>query len=58
MAAKQGVTAIAEQAAELQQTVSEDADLLTILETAGELLELCRSTQRSYLRDSSELVVK
>jgi diguanylate cyclase (GGDEF)-like protein/putative nucleotidyltransferase with HDIG domain len=58
MAAKQGVTEIADQAAELQQTVSEDADLLTILETAGELLELCRSTQRSYLRDSSELVVK
>jgi HD-GYP domain-containing protein (c-di-GMP phosphodiesterase class II) len=51
VADRQGVYAIAEQASRLEQAVSDDAELLAIVETANELLDLCRATQRSYLHE-------
>jgi len=50
-AARQGVHSIAEQAAHLEQKVAADDDLLEILGVANELLDMCRSTQNSYLSD-------
>lgn len=40
---------IASQAAQLEQVLEEDADLIQILLCAGQLLELCRSTQAAIL---------
>ena len=46
VAAKQGVTTVAAQAADLEAALtSEDSDLLTVLHEANELLQLCRQTQ-------------
>ncbi len=49
VAANQGITDIAEHAARLQADVESDMDLLDILGAAHELLDLCRSTQKSHV---------
>ena len=43
---------IANKADELQTHILSDSDLLEILHTANELLDLCRSTQKSFLEDA------
>ena len=48
-AAKHGATTIAKKATELEAAVNSDADVVSVLESACELIELCRSTQRDYL---------
>jgi hypothetical protein len=48
-AAKEGVPEIHDLAAQLQQAASHDPDLLTTVKLTTDLLELCRSTQSSYL---------
>ena len=48
-AAKEGVTQIAELAAELEQLASVDPDLLQVVGLTTSLLEMCRATQSSYL---------
>jgi len=48
-AQKEGVPAIAELAADLERSANGDSDLLSVLQLTTELLELCRSTQNSYL---------
>ncbi len=40
---------IFEAAAHLEKVVSGDADWLDVVECSTDLLELCRSTQKSYL---------
>jgi diguanylate cyclase (GGDEF)-like protein/PAS domain S-box-containing protein/putative nucleotidyltransferase with HDIG domain len=52
-AARQGVYEIAAQAAQLDQSLTGDEDLLEVVIAANDLLDLCRSTQRSYLTDSA-----
>lgn len=54
IAAKQGATAVAAQAADLEAALtSEDTDLLAVLHEANELLQLCRQAQRTAF-DSSQ----
>lgn len=47
---KLDVTEIADKAAELESSLNEDEELMSILSVAGELMDLCRSTQYSYVR--------
>lgn len=49
VATKQGVSEIAERAAQLEQSVTDDLALMEIVGSANELLDLCRCTQKSYL---------
>jgi len=48
-ASNDGVPEIAKLAAELEHTVSEDADILEVVRLTSELLELCRATQSCCL---------
>lgn len=48
-AAKYGVDLIAMKATELNSLLENDKELLEVLQTANELLEICRSTQTSFL---------
>lgn len=48
--AKLDVTEIADKAAELEASLNDEEQLMTILSAAGELMDLCRSTQYSYVR--------
>ncbi len=48
-ATKYGATEIAAKAAELEAHFQEDYDLLGVMQSAMELLDLCRSTQYSFL---------
>ena len=50
MANRHQVHVIAEQAAELARRSQDDSDAAGVLHAANELINLCRSTQRSYLR--------
>ncbi len=54
VARKDGVESVAERAANLHGCISEDAELMKILESAHELLDLCRATQKSYIEHSDE----
>ena len=47
-----GINQIASSANSLETAVSENADLLDILESACELVDLCRSTQRAFLQNA------
>jgi diguanylate cyclase (GGDEF)-like protein/PAS domain S-box-containing protein len=55
-AAKEGVSEIADLAGQLEESAASDPDLLTVVKLTTDLLELCRSTQTSYLAvgDASE----
>lgn len=50
-AQQSGITEIADSANTLEAAVAENADLLEILESACELVDLCRSTQRVFLHN-------
>ena len=47
-----GISQIADSAGCLEAAVTENADLLEILESACELVDLCRSTQRAFLHNA------
>ncbi|MFM9964549.1 MAG: diguanylate cyclase [Planctomycetaceae bacterium] len=47
-----GISPIATSASSLEAAVAENADLLDILESACELVDLCRSTQRAFLQNA------
>lgn len=56
VAAKQGATTVADQAAGLEAAlISEDADLLAVLHEANELLKLCRQTQQPEIERAPAL---
>ncbi len=48
-ASQHGIDQITNQAAALEASVSDSSDAVDVLESAYELIELCRSTQRGYL---------
>jgi hypothetical protein len=48
-AAKDGVSQIAELAAELEVAATTDPDLIRVVQLTTDLLEMCRATQSSYL---------
>jgi diguanylate cyclase (GGDEF)-like protein/PAS domain S-box-containing protein/putative nucleotidyltransferase with HDIG domain len=48
-ASQEGVTEISQLAAELEACASGDPDLMNVVKLTTDLLELCRSTQSSYL---------
>lgn len=50
IAEQDGLDAFADRAEQLRKVISEDGDLLDILDSANELIELCRSTQSAWLR--------
>jgi diguanylate cyclase (GGDEF)-like protein/PAS domain S-box-containing protein len=54
-AEKSDVPEIARIAEQLQVSATNDPELKTLVELTNELLELCRSTQRTYLDDPVEL---
>jgi len=49
MAAQNGVPEVSERAGKLSEAVSIDADLLDILESANDLIHVCRSTQHAWV---------
>ena len=51
-AVNEGVPEIAELAGQLERSASEDPDLMAVVQLTTELLNLCRSTQSSYLAPS------
>jgi hypothetical protein len=51
-AAKERAPEIAAKALELELAVDGEADTMRILGLAGQLMQICRLTQTSYLRDS------
>jgi diguanylate cyclase (GGDEF)-like protein/PAS domain S-box-containing protein len=54
-AAKEGIAPIAEAAAQLEQVAADDPNLMEVVQLTTDLLRLCRSTQRAYLRDALRL---
>lgn len=54
VASNHGITDIAEHAARLEGDVESDTDLLNVLGAAHELLDLCRSTQKSHVGTAIE----
>ena len=50
-AQQSGISEIADSANSLEAAVAENAELLDILESACELVDLCRSTQRTFLQN-------
>ena len=54
-AAKDGVTQVAELAAELEASATTDPDLIRVVQLTTDLLELCRSTQSSYLSKPEDI---
>lgn len=55
IAEQDGLPLFTERAERLRDTISNDGDLLDILDSANDLIELCRSTQSAWLR-TDELV--
>ena len=52
-----GVKELADQAEGLEQAVDSEGDLISVLQSANDLLRLCRSTQKSYIdQDANELL--
>lgn len=50
IAQQDGLDAFADRAEQLCRVISDDGELLDILDSANELIELCRSTQSAWLR--------
>lgn len=50
LAEQDGLEAFAEKSGRLQESIVSDGDLLDILDSATELIELCRSTHSAWLR--------
>lgn len=50
IAEQDGLQTFAERAERLRNVISDDGELLDILDSANELIELCRSTQSAWLR--------
>jgi diguanylate cyclase (GGDEF)-like protein len=48
-AVENGIAPMAEAAAQLEQTLAEERDWVTLMQQAMDLMELCRSTYRAYL---------
>ena len=55
-ATQTGVEEIARKADELRTSVSEEAELIGILQSTCELIDLCRSTQRAYIDDTGSSI--
>ncbi|QDT35917.1 diguanylate cyclase [Stratiformator vulcanicus] len=56
---KEGMTALADRAVKLEASLGADSDLLEMLGTAHELLDLCKTTQRNCLdatRETADVV--
>lgn len=53
VAEQYGVDPLIQSAEGLVRAVSEESDLLSVLQSANDLLRLCRSTQRSYIEGES-----
>lgn len=53
-ASQHGIDPITNQAAALEASVSDSSDAVDVLESAYELIELCRSTQRGYLSNMTQ----
>ncbi len=53
-AIKHGVPQIADVAARLEESATSDADLINLVKLTNELMNLCRSTQGAYLKNSDE----
>ena len=53
-AAKYGIGSIAEKSCDLELALDENDDLIAIVRSASELVDLCRSTQKSYFRRSDD----
>lgn len=53
VAARQGVFSVAEQAQTLESLIAGEAEIVEILDAAAELIEQCRSTQRTYVRSAA-----
>lgn len=51
-ALKNNASEIAEKAQSLEQVLNSDRDLMAVIQTAGELLDLCRATQREFLKQT------
>lgn len=48
-ASRNGVDTISQKADELEKSIGDDSELMDVLESAYELVELCRSTQKAYI---------
>jgi hypothetical protein len=53
-ATKYGVPQIAELAEQLQQSATDEPDLIHLVQLTNDLLNLCRSTQNAYLKSADE----
>jgi diguanylate cyclase (GGDEF)-like protein/putative nucleotidyltransferase with HDIG domain/PAS domain S-box-containing protein len=53
-ATKYGVPQIAELAEQLQQSATDEPDLIYLVQLTNDLLNLCRSTQNAYLKSADE----
>src|SRR5262249_29148316 len=54
-ASQEGIPEIAQLSIELEACASADPDLMTVVKLTTDLLQLCRSTQSSYLARQSEV---
>lgn len=57
IAEQDGLPLFAERAERLRDVISSDGDLLDILDSANDLIELCRSTQSAWLRTDESVAV-
>ena len=52
---RNGVETISAKANELEESLGSDTELMDVLESAYELVELCRSTQKAYIESSAKI---
>ena len=57
IAEQDGLPLFTERAERLRDTISSDGDLLDILDSANDLIDLCRSTQSAWLRTEGSVTV-
>jgi diguanylate cyclase (GGDEF)-like protein/PAS domain S-box-containing protein len=57
IAEQDGLTSFAERAGRLRDVIGSDGELLDILDSANDLIELCRSTQSAWLRTDESAAV-
>ncbi|NQV28996.1 MAG: diguanylate cyclase [Rhodopirellula sp.] len=57
IAEQNGLPLFAERAERLRNVITEDGELLDILDSANDLIELCRSTQSAWLRTDQSVAV-
>jgi diguanylate cyclase (GGDEF)-like protein/PAS domain S-box-containing protein len=57
IAEQDGLPLFTERAERLRDTISSDGDLLDILDSANDLIDLCRSTQSAWLRTDESVAV-